>query len=304
MTSPSLRVFNIQNYSVHDGPGIRTIVFLKGCPLACQWCCNPESQSGEFMLRHIKFRCIACGNCIKSCHKSAAKELVTGLIKFDYKLCNVCKERYCLETCYNDALLFTGKDYSIEALYEIVNKDSEFYVNSGGGVTFSGGEPFAQGESLLMMLKLCKENGISTAIETCGYANSELIKRAVKYTDYFLFDLKIVDSQKHKLYTKRDNKLIMNNLKILSDLGADITARIPLIPEVTDNNENIDAIIDICLTLKIKKSTLGIYHTLGVGKYEEYGLEYNFDTISQQDNTYYLNIQDKFNSHGIECEIL
>lgn len=302
--SHTLTIFNIQHYCVHDGPGIRTTLFLKGCPLACQWCCNPESQRYQSQFRYTPIRCKQCGNCLQACsHQSITRN--NGVLSFDFKTCNQCVEKPCLETCYHNALSVVGNVYSMEKAMEIIEKDNEFYHNSGGGVTFSGGEPFVQAEALTQILRLCKDKNISTAVETCGYVTSEKLADVAPWVDLFLFDLKIINEAEHIRYTGKSNRLILENLAYLSRLNKRIIARIPLIPEATDRLENIRDIIAVCLENNIKEATLGIYHRLGQQKYTDFGISYPFEhDMVERDNDYYLNICRLFQESDISCEIL
>lgn len=298
-----INIFNIQHYSVHDGPGIRTLVFMKGCPLSCIWCCNPESQSSQVQLRHIDFKCKQCGKCISVCPHNAIHFQDEKIIT-DFIFCRNCIDKPCLDYCYHNARSTAGKIYSTHELLGLILKDKEFYDNSGGGVTFSGGEPFSQPNALIEMLKLCKENNISTAVETCGYANTTLFLQAAEYIDYFLFDIKIVNRELHKKYAGQYNDLIIDNLTQIARKGYNIVARIPLIPEITDGIDNIMEIISLCKELKIKQSNLEIYHTLGVDKYEEFGVDYLYKPQIERERSYYYHIRDMFIENGIECEII
>ncbi|MDD3152764.1 MAG: glycyl-radical enzyme activating protein [Bacteroidales bacterium] len=299
-----IRVFNIQHYCVHDGPGIRTTVFLKGCPLACQWCCNPESQSFELQLRHSSIRCKNCLQCVQSCDKNAVKN-VNGKPEFNFSVCANCHTKACMDTCYYDALSLSGKDYNAEELFSIIEKDKEFYSNSGGGVTFSGGEPLAQAVNLTELLKLCKSSNIHTAVETCGFVSQKQLSDAAKYIDLFLFDIKIIDNRQHIHYTGQNNELILNNLDLLSKMGCKIVARIPLIPQATDNQNNIDQIISLCRKFNIRDANLEIYHRLGIQKYNDYGIPFILkENNLERDNDFYFQICALFNKQGIKCEIL
>lgn len=300
----TLQIFNVQHYSVHDGPGIRTTVFLKGCPLRCQWCCNPESQSAASQLRYSNVRCRHCGNCIQSCtHQAITNQ--NGQLFFDFKKCANCQDKTCLSTCYHYALTLIGTQYTTEELLELILKDKSFYDNSGGGVTFSGGEPFAQATGLLELLTLCKHHHVHTAVETCGFVDSTILQQLLPYIDLFLFDLKIMDNANHIIYTKQSNELILKNLELLTHLNANIIGRVPLIPDATDTTDNINAIIDTCLRYHINEVNLEIYHNLGVQKYSDYGIHYCYkEPEESRSNDYYLSILEKFKAAGIRCEYL
>lgn len=266
-------VFDIQHYAVHDGPGIRTIVFLKGCPLKCQWCCNPESQSFIPQLRYIDFRCKKCLACIDYCKLNAITFHDDNILR-SFDLCKNCKEKQCFENCNYEALKISGAKYSVEKVMDIVSKDIPFYNNSGGGVTFSGGEPFSQPDFLLQMLHECKKNNIHTAVETCGWCNIEDIEKSLDYINLFLFDLKLINDEQHIKFTGKSNKKILENLKLIAEANKQIIIRFPLIPGITDISQNIIEIMDLMKNYNLKEICLEPYHTLGIEKYTEHGLTY------------------------------
>ena len=237
-------VFNIQRFCVNDGPGIRTTVFLKGCPLSCVWCHNPESQRFEPEILFYKDKCTGCGRC--KCVTAADRDFV----------------------CFNGAKEICGKTVSANEVTAEVLKDKPFYKNSGGGVTLSGGEPLAQYDFSLELLKKAKENGIHTAIETCGYAEKSKILEIAKYVDLFLFDCKETDQELHKEYTGFDNKIILDNLKALSDAGSKIILRCPIIPGFNDRAEHFKGISEIAGKLSgIKHIEVEPFHPHGESKY-------------------------------------
>ena len=243
-------VFNIQRFCVNDGPGIRTTVFLKGCPLSCVWCHNPESQRFEPEILFYKDKCTGCGRC--KCVTAADRDFV----------------------CFNGAKEICGKTVSANEVTAEVLKDKPFYENSGGGVTLSGGEPLAQYDFSLELLKKAKENGIHTAIETCGYAERSKILEIAKYVDLFLFDCKETDQELHKEYTGFDNKIILENLKALSDAGSKIILRCPIIPGFNDRAEHFKGISEIAGKLSgIEHIEVEPFHPLGESKYSALGRE-------------------------------
>ena len=243
-------VFNIQRFCVNDGPGIRTTVFLKGCPLSCVWCHNPESQRFEPEILFYKDKCTGCGRC--KCVTAADRDFV----------------------CFNGAKEICGKTVSANEVTAEVLKDKPFYENSGGGVTLSGGEPLAQYDFSLELLKKAKENGIHTAIETCGYAEKSKILEIAKYVDLFLFDCKETDQELHKEYTGVDNKIILENLKALSDAGSKIILRCPIIPGFNDRAEHFKGISEIAGKLSgIEHIEVEPFHPLGESKYSALGRE-------------------------------
>ena len=243
-------IFNIQRFCVNDGPGIRTTVFLKGCPLSCVWCHNPESQRFEPEILFYKDKCTGCGRC--KCVTAADRDFV----------------------CFNGAKEICGKTVSADEVTAEVLKDKPFYENSGGGVTLSGGEPLAQYDFSLELLKKAKENGIHTAIETCGYAEKSKILEIAKYVDLFLFDCKETDQELHKEYTGFDNKIILDNLKALSDAGSKIILRCPIIPGFNDRAEHFKGISETAEKfIGIEHIEIEPFHPLGESKYSALGRE-------------------------------
>ena len=225
-------VFNIQRFSLQDGPGIRTTLFLKGCPLRCDWCSNPESQ---VLHPEIMFRiqnCKACGTCVEVCQVKAIT-LKDGTHHLDRKTCTLCMD--CVDACPGGALQSTGKRMSVQEVVEEASKDELFYSNSGGGVTLSGGEPLFQGDFAFGLLKACKEKGLQTALDTCGHAPWDVMKRALEYTDLVLFDLKHLNLEKHLQGTGIGNDLILENLKkTVQSNQSRIWIRLPVIEHYND----------------------------------------------------------------------
>lgn len=231
-------VANIQKYAIHDGKGIRTTVFFKGCPLACRWCHNPETQGYGRELIFYEERCTGCGECGEECGNGAVTA-ADGKVYTDKELCRGCGE--CVDGCMRNARQLCGRGYSVGELAEELLKDRAFYETSGGGVTLSGGEPLVQDMDYLerLMGTLCGR-GISVNVDTCGAVAFERLERVMPYTDRFLFDLKLMDEDKHREYTGRDNGLILENLKLLSGKGARIWIRIPVIGGVNDEAEELE----------------------------------------------------------------
>jgi pyruvate formate lyase activating enzyme len=253
-------VFDIQHYAIHDGPGIRTIVFMKGCPLDCPWCHNPESKSvkPEFMWWHDK--CIGCKACVSACSQGAI-DFKTSL-KIDENKCVGCGN--CVNACYSEALESIGKNMTVDEVMDEISKDSIFYEESGGGVTFSGGEPLIQPSFLYDLLVACKSKNIHTAVETCGYANSDVVLRIKDYVDLFLYDIKIMDESLHEKFTGVKNQLILDNLKLLK--GKDVVIRVPLIPGVNDDLVQIQFLGDFISKLGFKALDILPYHKAGSEK--------------------------------------
>jgi pyruvate formate lyase activating enzyme len=265
-------VFDIQHYAVHDGPGIRTLVFLKGCPLGCVWCSNPESQSHQPQLRRIASRCKACLRCAGACPISAIGTK-DGSVRLDRVKCACCEDMACVAACCSQALSVVGESMAVGAVVARVAADREFYRNSGGGVTFSGGEPFVQSEFLVALLAACRELGIHTAVETCGHVGTATLLGAEPLVDLFLFDLKLAEGGRHQLLTGVDNRLILDNFAALAAIDpTKIVVRVPLIPGLTDDEENLRGIADVARASRLRSVQLQPYHPLGRDKYEQLGM--------------------------------
>jgi len=270
-------VFNIQQFSVHDGPGIRTLVFLKGCPLKCIWCSNPESQYHQPELAYNSNKCIGtnkCIRCIEICTSGAIKTTADNKIIIDRDLCSNCLQ--CVESCPPNALNVYGKLMSIDEVLKVVEKDSVFYSRSGGGISLSGGEPLFQPEFAIALLKEAKRRRMNTTIETCGYTNWSDLESACQYLSLIIFDIKCLNSDKHKKFTGVSNKIILNNFKKLCDNHPDLPklVRTPVIPNFNDTEEDINAIIGFIKDKPNVTYELLPYHRLGQPKYEPIGSEY------------------------------
>jgi pyruvate formate lyase activating enzyme len=259
-------IFDIKTYAIHDGPGIRTTIFLKGCPLSCLWCDNPESQnfSREFIFWPDK--CLHCDACISACKKNAIIKKSKNLKEINANKCDFCGN--CVQVCYAEALQIVGQQISVDGLLEEIEKDTDFYLESGGGITFSGGEPFSQPEFLYEMLVACKERNFHIAIDTCGYVSWNILKKMSPYVDLFLFDIKLMDEEKHRKYTGVSNKLILAMLEKLVK-NHHVIIRIPLIPQINDDENNIRRMGEYLSKLnKIEEISHLPYHKLGISKYE------------------------------------
>jgi len=229
-------IFDIKKFSIHDGPGIRTTVFLKGCPLSCWWCHNPESQTPQPELVFRESRCIRCGACLDVCDQGAIS-WDGDVIATDGGKCTICGD--CVEVCYAEAREMVGQEMTVAQVMEEIERDLPFYDESGGGVTFSGGEPLLQRDFLLALLRACKEKEIHTAVDTCGFATWETLDGIRKHVDLFLYDLKLMDEAKHRKCTGVSNELILKNLQMLSAQGHNIFVRVPVIPGINDDEESV-----------------------------------------------------------------
>jgi pyruvate formate lyase activating enzyme len=273
-------VFNIQSYSIHDGPGIRTVVFMKGCPLSCQWCSNPESQHTAPELGLLPERCTQCGACVRVCPQGAISFTADGEQLTDRLKCIVCGR--CEEVCPSRARKVYGRKVYFQELMSEIEKDMPFYLRSGGGVTFSGGEPTLQEDILLPLLKACKARYIATAVETCGYVTDRAkLDRLLEYIDLFLYDIKCIDSEKHRRFTGIANELILENARYIASSGKSMIIRVPVVPGLNDSTEEMTAIGGFVIGLvSVREVNLLPYHELGKVKYRMLGMEYRMGESS------------------------
>ena len=254
-------VFDIQRFSVHDGPGIRSTVFFKGCPLKCRWCHNPESWNINTELIYAKDKCISCGRCLKVC-----KNRATG----DRLKCAVCGA--CAAVCPPKARRMTGAKIEMKALMQEILKDRDFYKFSGGGVTASGGEPLLQAKFVAAFFKLCKKAKLKTVLQTCGYGKKQDLEGILRYTDLVLLDIKHMNSKEHKKATGVGNEQILENAKLIAKKKLPLLVRVPLVPGFNDSKEQIKAIVKFASSLKtLEKIHLLQFHTLGMHKWELLG---------------------------------
>lgn len=265
--STSLRglVFDLRKYSVHDGPGIRTTVFLKGCPLSCWWCHNPESQSAKPEMTLRPARCIGCSSCVEVC-PTGALTIEQGRFAFNEADCNWCG--LCADACPADAREVLGRWMTVDQVLAEVERDVPFYDESGGGVTLSGGEPLMQPDFTRVVLQACRQHDIHTALDTAGYARWETLDSIRPYVNLFLFDLKLMDDALHRQYTGVPNHLILDNLRRLRENGARVILRIPIVPGITDSEDNLRGIAEIAQRLGIERVDILPYHHSAAAKYE------------------------------------
>jgi pyruvate formate lyase activating enzyme len=295
-------IFNIQRYSIHDGPGIRTLVFMKGCPLRCLWCDNPEGQLMHPEILFSKARCIKCWKCVDACPVNAiAKQRDT--IKIDRKTCNNCRK--CAEICYAEAIRIAGKWVTVEEVLNEIKKDTVFYEVSHGGITVGGGEPTMQTEFVTQLLKACKEHGINTAIETCGYTKWKNLQKMLKYLDLIFYDIKHMDSEKHQILTGKPNELILENLKKLSRETVPIIIRIPLVPGYNDQEENIKSTANFVRKLgdNIVRVEILPYHRLGIAKYKQLGREYQLNDVKPLSKEQLQDVANIIEAYDLEVQI-
>lgn len=270
-------VFNVQKYSLYDGPGIRTIVFFKGCPLRCQWCANPEGINRKYEVMFQESVCNDCGACVDVCPMGIHYMDENGhhQVRRD-RSCNGCQK--CVEACPMTALNITGQIRTISDLMAVIHEDDAFYEMSGGGVTLSGGECTSQPEAAMALLKACKEDGINTAIETCGHSRMDKLMQMAEHIDLFLYDMKHMDSVRHNELTGVGNEKVLANLKELLTQGYQVQIRMPMLKMINDSHEEIKQIVDFLMPFKDLPNFRGIdllpYHKLGVNKYGQLGMEY------------------------------
>jgi len=258
-------IFDIKKFSIHDGPGIRTTVFFKGCPLNCWWCHNPESQSPRMEMLLRDNRCIQCGACIEACPHDAIQWL-DGEPVTDRAICAQCGT--CQAACYADARERVGREMTVEQVLAEIEADVAFYDQSGGGVTFSGGEPLLQRDFLLDMLRACKDQDIHTALDTSGCASWATLDEVRPYVDLFLYDLKVMDDERHREFTGVSNRSILSNLQALSARGHNLIIRVPVIPGINDDDETVRQIGAFAGALPhVQSVDLLPYHHIAVDKY-------------------------------------
>lgn len=262
-------IFDIKRFAIHDGPGTRTTVFLKGCPLRCRWCHNPEGQLPLPQLSVSSQRCMACKTCLPLCVPNAIA--LNGGPIVDRVLCDQCGA--CAVACPTETLQMIGRSIMLTELIDELGRDRILYEESGGGVTFSGGEPLMQGEFLAASLKACKEHGWHTAVDTSGFGHPDVVAQITGYTDLFLYDLKVVESGKHRQWAGADNEIVLRNLFDLNDRGAHVIIRVPMVPSLTATEENIHSISTMLRSkTNINEIHLLNYHSHGRSKVDRLGL--------------------------------
>jgi pyruvate formate lyase activating enzyme len=302
ISSHSAVITNIQGFSIHDGPGIRTVVFFKGCPLSCQWCANPECLSDTPMIGFVKTLCANCGKCLEVCAKDAIREK-DAEHRIDYSRCDSCGA--CKDQCCYGALVRYGESMTLAEVWDAVRRDKIFYDESGGGVTVSGGEPLLRAEFVRELFTLCHQEDIDTCVETCGLVNRNALLEVLPVTDHFLFDLKHMDPDAHRKYTGQSNDQILRNAALVVDQGADVIFRQPLIPGINDSRQNIEETARFLKGLgrEVAKLEIMPYHRMGQSKYRAFNLQSAMDEYGAAPDGQVEAVRKAYIQCGINCTI-
>jgi pyruvate formate lyase activating enzyme len=294
-------VFNVQRYSIDDGPGIRTTVFLKGCPLRCPWCSNPESQNPKPELSYRYTSCTKCGTCVGLCPKGAPTLTDDG-ISINRALCETCGE--CVKACPSDALKISGELISLDKVWKTIRKDAVYYETSGGGVTCSGGEILSQPDFVAAVFSRCRDEGIHTCADTSGFGSPEALGKVLEYTDLVYFDLKLMDEQKHEELIGAPLSVVTRSLRAIAERKIPVVIRVPLIPGYNDSDENLLAIANIASEL-VPETTVHIlpYHKYGANKYAAVGMRYTLDDLAENTPENLERARAVFEGLGLKCEV-
>lgn len=294
-------IFDIKKYAIHDGPGIRTTVFLKGCPLRCKWCHNPESWKMNPELSLRRGRCIGCGRCIEACALGAIS-MDENLPVTDIEKCTMCGQ--CVDACLTGAREIIGREMSVTEVMTEVEKDRIFYEQSGGGATFSGGEPLMQPEFLMAMLDQCRTRSIHTAIDTTCFAGPDILRQAASKTDLFLCDVKHMDNRMHKDYTGVGNDLILNNIRELAKAGVKMIIRVPVIPGFNDDWKNIEMTANFVKSLEnTDRIDILPYNRGGLEKSVRLSADFNLMRAETPSDENMEDIADTYRKYGFEVKI-
>jgi pyruvate formate lyase activating enzyme len=294
-------VFDIQRYSIHDGPGIRTLIFLKGCPLRCLWCANPESWSPEPQLFYVHSKCIHCGECVRTAPNNGITMDEQGELKINFPLLN--KNDFAwVKNCPTGALQVKGRSMTTDEVFQTVLRDEIFYRQSGGGITLSGGEPLLQTDFAKDLLLRARQDVVSTVIETSGGIPLDTLLTFIHYVDLFLYDFKIFDNDKHLQYTGLSNNSIKENLKALIKERAEVLVRMPLIPGINDSSDDMKKTLDYLKDIGVKRFTVLPYHQYGSGKYVSIGGSYSLAALSPPDKALVETLKNQLAEAGFSME--
>jgi pyruvate formate lyase activating enzyme len=295
-------ITNIQGFSIHDGPGIRTVVFFKGCPLSCPWCANPECISREPQIGFIETLCAGCGKCLEVCLNDAIRR-DEGMHRIDYSRCAACGD--CVDHCSYGALVRHGVSMTVSEVWDAVIRDKIFYESSGGGVTVSGGEPLLWPQFVRELFGRCRQESVDTCMETCGFAGRQALLDVLPVTDHFLFDLKHMDSDMHRRYTGLPNDQILKNAALILEKGADVLFRQPLIPGINDSISNIEATAGFLTRLGKGAARLQLmpYHRMGQSKYKALHIPCIIEGMAAAEDGQVEAVQKAYIARGVDCSI-
>lgn len=295
-------VFDIKRYAIHDGPGIRTTIFVKGCPLRCLWCANPESQILQPEIVWFEDKCIECSKCVSKCPADAIKIDEKNRRVIQWNICTLCGE--CSKVCPAEALNQIGKHMTVEEVMKEIEKDIIFYTLSGGGVTISGGEPLVQWKFVREIFRKCQEEAIHTALYTCGHSSWEIMKEVLEFVDLVLYDIKVIDAEKHLKYTGVTNRVILENAKRIDSEGIPLMIRIPIIPGYNDSEKSIRHTAEFIVRLKhVKEVGILPYHCYGLQKYKRLGRQYKLENCESPTKDKLQNIREIMESYGLKVTL-